>query len=290
MNKKIIFITLLIFLIFILINFNFFVWSYHFLKANSKYNTNNFTWALSWYIKTLDYMTWTNIKYNIWNTHYKIWEWYNNLDQKTFNYIIALKLYEDILNKDKNDWKKEDSDVRYNYDYVKKKFEELQEQNKEEQKEKQDNDDDKNDKNENKWKQDKNNNEDNVNEENNDTKDGNDNTNESKEKQNQEWNNEESNENIEKDSNPKKENWDNSEEVDSSDLEKEEWSESNEEDNLSKDFKQINLSESDIKWIKGYIDKLKDEEKSNREYLNVNKKEVDPFFDSFFGRWWEKDW
>ena len=68
-------------------------------------------------------MSWLNINYNIWNTYYKIWESYNEVEQKNINHTIALNVFNDILISDKWLWKKEDSDTRYNYEFIKDKLE-----------------------------------------------------------------------------------------------------------------------------------------------------------------------
>ena len=63
------------------------------------------------------------------------------------------------------------------------------------------------------------------------------------------------------------------------------------------------LSESDMKELNNYIDKLKKQQENNAQYFNKEKQSWiepnnlhfwnfinDPFFQDVFNRWWEKDW
>lgn len=133
MKKKIIIFTFILITLFIIFNYKVFLWNYYFSQANNNYIASNFSWALDWYNNSLNYLSWSNLNYNKWNTYYRIWEKEKNLDEKINDYTKSLNLYKNILEEDKKSNKKEDQDTRFNYEFVKKKLEELQEQKHEEQ-------------------------------------------------------------------------------------------------------------------------------------------------------------
>ncbi len=54
-----------------------------------------------------------------------------------------------------------------------------------------------------------------------------------------------------------------------------------------KDYK---MDMQDFQEIEEYIEKLKLEEKYNRQFFWKEKKDSDPFFNNFFNRKEEKDW
>ena len=65
------------------------------------------------------------------------------------------------------------------------------------------------------------------------------------------------------------------------------------EDNITEDSEteKIPTASSEFKKIQDYIDKLKAEEKYNREfYNNIQEKSSNSLFDNFFDRGSEKDW
>lgn len=128
MKKKIILSTFILIISFIIFNYKIFLWNYYYFNANSDYLDNNFSWALQWYNNSLTYLSWSKIDFNKWNTYYKIWENEQDINKKIDNYKESLNLYSNILENDLNNNKQEASDVRYNYEFVKKKLEELEQQ------------------------------------------------------------------------------------------------------------------------------------------------------------------
>jgi hypothetical protein len=229
MKKKIIIILSFLIIVFIISNYKVFLWNYYFFDANKNYYNNNFTWALYWYNKSLNFLSWSNLNFNLWNTYYKIWENHSDTGLKITNFKKSINYYSWILNNTLKSNIVENPDVRYNYEFVKKKLEELE--NQEEQESKQDSEENNSD-NDSDW-----------NKTNNDQQENN------KESTYWTWNEE----------NTKQE--------------------------------QIQLSPEELKQIEQYIDRLKDEEKYNRQfYNNIEPVSNNPIFDSLFDRSQEKDW
>jgi len=112
---------ILIFIIwFIVLNYKVFLWNYYFRSANTEYSLNNFTGALSLYNDSLKYISWSKIDFNKWNTYYKIWESFDDINEKIKNYETSLWFYSNILEYDKKVNREENENVRYNYEFGKK--------------------------------------------------------------------------------------------------------------------------------------------------------------------------
>ena len=131
MKKKIIFTFLGLLLIFIISNYKIFLWNYFLIKANENYNNDIFTWALELYDESLKYLSWSNTFHNTWNAFYKLWENEVSLENKIDYYEKSLNSYEKVLKTDADNNTEENIDTKFNYEFVKKKLEELKEKEEE---------------------------------------------------------------------------------------------------------------------------------------------------------------
>jgi len=125
MKKKIILIIFWVLLLFIISNYNIFLWNFYFLKANKNYEKQIFTLALEYYDKSLNYLSWSRLYYNAWNSFYRLWEEEKNKENQIEYYKNSLESYNLALDYDINNNREEDIDTRFNYEFVKKKLEKL---------------------------------------------------------------------------------------------------------------------------------------------------------------------
>lgn len=274
MKKNIVFIIIFVFilLLFISLNYNIFLANTYFTNSNNYYKNSVFTWALDSYDKALNYSNDNNIQYNKWNTFYRLSENEKDLNKKIELLSNSINSYSWIINS--NNYIS-DYDTEFNYEFVKKKLEELEKEQQKEEENK--NNKDKEDIKENNQDSDKSQEQ--------------DSSNKSENSENQSENNESDKPNSEK-SEEQKQNSENKESTNNSENKQTESTNSDEykSNNQQQDNTQ-QLSSDDLNQIQDYIDKLKDEEKYNREYYNnVQPVSDNPFFDSFFDRWDEKDW
>jgi hypothetical protein len=244
------------------------VWEYN--SWSYKISSDLFSWAL------VDNQN-SILKYNLWNSYFKLWEKNNNTDNKIKHYSSALESYSGSLFIEYNEKAQE------NYEYVEQKLNDLlnpeekqednnSEENSEEPKSKETSNEEKSTQNANnkvnqdsweKW--------------------------EESEKWDQTWENKEWSKNSEWEDST--EEWDNSEE---SEFKSNSW-----ENRWDTNDNWDNLSKEQLEQIEKYADDLKKSEFYNQKYFNKKDPEQnqdidwffqDPFFDDSFVRWWEKDW
>lgn len=273
MKKKIIH-SILIFLIFLwLFNYKYFLWNYYNYLWNTYYGNSKYFTALKYHNKSYKYTKNDNILYNIWNDYYKIWDYENSLEQykkmsksdslefdKLHNlWNLFYRLGEKYINNSINFW----TDSLNSYkEALLIKNEEKTRKNYE-------------------FVLDKLNNL-------------------LKEEETKETEEEKKEENLEKEkSEEEQEQWDN------------EWQENNNSNNEQRDEKykldwkteSIELTWKQREELKQYEKYLKAIEANNQIFFNKkgenNNSELeklrndfawDPFFDSVFDDWWEKDW
>ncbi|MFK7780636.1 MAG: hypothetical protein QM490_05910 [Candidatus Gracilibacteria bacterium] len=133
MKKKIILIIFILIISFIIFNYKVILGNYYFFSANNDYFANNYSGALVGYNNSLNYLSGSKINFNKGNIYYKTGENEKNTNIKIEKYNESLNLYNNILEDDIKNKRQEKGNIRYNYEFVKNKLEELQEQ--EEQKE-----------------------------------------------------------------------------------------------------------------------------------------------------------